>query len=100
MRDPPNTQPPKRAPEKTEPPHMEPPKPRPAAPTTPAPKPPGSADEHERRGRELTQSRQYKEAIAELAEAIRLKPDLARAYNARGYAYLLLHDYAHALSDF
>jgi Tfp pilus assembly protein PilF len=29
-----------------------------------------------------------------------LKPDLARPYNARGYAYLRARDYQHALSDF
>ena len=38
-------------------------------------------------------------AIVELNEAIRLKPDLARAYNARAYAYLRLRDYKNALAD-
>ena len=41
-----------------------------------------------------------KEAVTELSEAIRLKPSSAAAFNARGYAYLLQHDYAHAVSDF
>jgi lipoprotein NlpI len=39
-------------------------------------------------------------SIAELSKAIRLQPDFARAYNARGYAYLLKRDYQHALADF
>jgi tetratricopeptide (TPR) repeat protein len=61
---------------------------------------PGSARQHELRGRSLTTSGKYEEAIAELTEAIRLQPDLARAYNARGYVYLLKRDYQHALADF
>ena len=90
------------------PPRIEPPRPqsppKPAA-AAPAPKPPApvpaaSAEEHERRGRALTESGNYPDAIAELTEAIRLKPNLARAYNARGYAYLRARDYQHALADF
>jgi Flp pilus assembly protein TadD len=38
-------------------------------------------------------------AIAELNEAIRLKPDLARAYNARAYAFLRLRNYQSAMAD-
>ena len=38
--------------------------------------------------------------MAELSEAVRLEPALARAYNARGYAYLRMKDYEHALADF
>jgi Flp pilus assembly protein TadD len=34
-----------------------------------------------------------------LTEAIRLKPDFARAYNARAYAYLRLRDYKNAIAD-
>ncbi len=59
-----------------------------------------AAEEHERRGRAFTESGNYPDAIAELTEAIRLKPDLGRAYNARGYAYLRARDYQHALDDF
>jgi Flp pilus assembly protein TadD len=58
------------------------------------------ASQHELRGRTLTTAGKYNEAIAELSEAIRLQPDFARAYNARGYAYLLKRDYQHALADF
>ena len=56
--------------------------------------------EHDLRGRALTTSGNYAEAIAELTEAIRLQPDFARAYNARGYVYLLKRDFQHALPDF
>jgi tetratricopeptide (TPR) repeat protein len=52
------------------------------------------------KGRALTTSGNYEEAIAELSEAIRLQPDFARAYNARGYVYLLKRDYQRALADF
>ena len=38
--------------------------------------------------------------IAELNEAVRLKPDFSRAFNARGYAYLLKRDYQRAAADF
>jgi tetratricopeptide (TPR) repeat protein len=59
-----------------------------------------TAQQHETRGRALTQSGKYPEAIAELTQAIQLKPEIATAYNARGYVYLLTHDYQHALADF
>ena len=59
-----------------------------------------SAKEHERFGRQLTQEQKYREAIAELSEAVRQKPDLATAFNARGYLYLRLHDTARAAADF
>jgi Flp pilus assembly protein TadD len=69
-----------------------------------SPAPPGKpaliAAQHEVRGRALTAEGKYDEAIAELTEAIRLQPDLARAYNARGYVYLLRRDNPHALADF
>ena len=29
-----------------------------------------------------------------------MNPNIAHAYNARGYAYLRQHDYQHALADF
>ena len=58
-----------------------------------------SGAEHNRRGRELTQQRRYREAIDELAAALRDRPDFALALNARGFAYLLLQDWAHAIQD-
>jgi Flp pilus assembly protein TadD len=66
----------------------------------PAPAPVVTASAHETLGRSLTQAGKYSDAIAELTQAIQLKPELATAYNARGYVYLLQHDYQHALSDF
>jgi tetratricopeptide (TPR) repeat protein len=72
-------------------------KPAPAAQKT---MPAGTAQEHETRGRALTQAGKYPEALAELTSAIQLAPGLATAYNARGYVYLLKHDYQHALADF
>ena len=51
-------------------------------------------------GRTLTQDGKYPEAILALTEAIRLKPDFSRAYNARGFAYLRMKDFEHALADF
>ncbi len=59
-----------------------------------------TAQEHETRGRALTQAGKYPEALAELTSAIQLAPGLATAYNARGYVYLLKRDYQHALADF
>jgi tetratricopeptide (TPR) repeat protein len=78
------------------------PAPVPAKPIAlPAPPAPAvTAQQHETRGRALTQSGKYPEALAELAQAIQLKPELATAYNARGYVYLLTRDYPHALADF
>ena len=40
------------------------------------------------------------EAIAALTEAIKLKPDYAIAYNGRGYAHHLAHDYKNAIADY
>jgi tetratricopeptide (TPR) repeat protein len=62
--------------------------------------PAGDAEEHHRKGRELLQKGQYRAAIDELDQAIAAKPDLALAWNARGYAYLLLHDRASAIQNF
>ena len=38
--------------------------------------------------------------IALITKDDQFKPDLATAYNARGYVYLLTHDYQRALADF
>jgi tetratricopeptide (TPR) repeat protein len=43
---------------------------------------------------------QYRQAVEELNEAVRLDPLMALAYNARGFAYYLLHDQKHSLADF
>lgn len=58
-----------------------------------------SAAEHHRRGRELLSARNYREAVTELSEALRESSDFALAYNARGYAYYMLHEYARANAD-
>jgi tetratricopeptide (TPR) repeat protein len=75
------------------------PAPKPVA-RVPRPVAPASAAQHDLKGRALTASGNYDEAVAELTEAIRLQSDFARAYNARGYVYLLKRDYQHALADF
>ena len=54
---------------------------------------------HNQRGRELLNQHKYAEAIDELSAAIQNQPDLALAYNARGFAYHLQGDAAHALTD-
>jgi len=58
-----------------------------------------AAQRHQLAGRQLTQAGRYREAIAELDEAIRLSPRMAAAYNARGYARYLLRNYAGAIED-
>jgi TPR repeat len=71
-----------------------------SSPVRPAqPRGPDSAQKHNLDGRRLTQAGRYQEAIAELNEAIRLRPDFALAYNARGYAWYLLRNYAAANDD-
>ena len=73
---------------------------KPAEPPPASAKPALTAAQHDLRGRALTSAGKYDEAIAELNEAIRLEPDLARAYNARGFVYLLKRDFKSALPDF
>ena len=58
-----------------------------------------SAEEHHRRGRELLSTRNYREAVTELSEALRESSDFALAYNARGFAYYMLREYARANAD-
>jgi len=60
----------------------------------------GTAEQHHQRGRDLIQQKKYREAIEELSEALRQQPELALAYNARGYAYALLRDFPHAIADY
>lgn len=58
------------------------------------------AEWHHQRGRELLDQHKYKDALAELSEAIRLNPKHALAFNARGFVYYLMREYSHALADF
>src|SRR5258706_11943202 len=60
----------------------------------------GTAEQHHQRGRDLIQQKKYREAIEELSEALRQQPELALAFNARGYAYSLLRDFPHAIADY
>jgi hypothetical protein len=75
----------------------------PIKPEPPAPKDPGSiaeaARQHNILGRQLTAAGRYQAAIVELTEAIRLAPDFALAFNARGFARFKLHDWRHAMED-
>ncbi len=41
----------------------------------------------------------HQQGLADRSEAIRLKPDMAEAWCARGSAYFLLGDYEKAVSD-
>ncbi len=71
------------------------------APSAPSPKPdPKSASVHNLRGRDLMNSGKLREAVDELTLAIAADPTLAMAYNARGFAYYLQRDFAHALADY
>jgi len=58
-----------------------------------------SAQQHHTLGRKLNQAGQYREAIGELTEGIRIEPNLALAYNARGFARLKLSDWQGAIAD-
>jgi hypothetical protein len=58
-----------------------------------------TARRHNVAGRELTKAGRYAEAIAELTEALRIAPDFALAWNARGFARLMLQDSAGARDD-
>ncbi len=78
------------------------PVPAPVIASTPPPVPVAAsrtAEAHESLGRRLTQEKAYPKALAELNEAIRLKPDSPQALNARGYLYLLMRDFPHAIND-
>jgi hypothetical protein len=58
-----------------------------------------TAEQHNVLGRQLTKAGRYREAIVELTEAVRLAPDFALAFNARGYVRVLLRDWAGAVAD-
>jgi hypothetical protein len=55
--------------------------------------------QHNLLGRQLSKAGRYREAIVELTEAIRIAPDFALAFNARGFAVVMLHDWARAIED-
>ena len=59
----------------------------------------GLAERHNILGRQLTKAGRYLEAIVELTEAIRIAPDFALAYNARGFVRVMLHDWGRAIED-
>ena len=58
-----------------------------------------AAEQHNIIGRQLTKAGQYRQAIAELTEAIRLVPHFALALNARAFALILLREFTGALKD-
>jgi hypothetical protein len=58
-----------------------------------------AAQQHNNLGRQLTKAGRYREAIVELTEALRAAPDFALAFNARGFALMMLHDPAGAIDD-
>ena len=62
-------------------------------------RPQPTAQERNVRGRQLSKSGRYREAIVELTEAIRIAPDFALAFNARGFALVMLHESARAIAD-
>ena len=85
--------------------------PGPAKPRTPTPRSPAVAVPEKPRatpdagtleglGKEETNGGHFREAVGILDRAIALDPERATAYNARGYAYLRLHDFAAAVRDF
>jgi tetratricopeptide (TPR) repeat protein len=58
-----------------------------------------AAEQHNTLGRQLSAAGRYREAIAELTEALRIAPDFAVAFNARGFAWFKLHRLPLALKD-
>lgn len=58
-----------------------------------------TAQQHNILGREFSKAGRYREAIGELTEALRIAPDFALALNARGFALVMLHDWARAIED-
>ena len=51
-------------------------------------------------GRDLIAKGEYEKAAAALAEAVALDPGMAQAWNALGFAKMLLRRYDEALADF
>jgi tetratricopeptide (TPR) repeat protein len=58
-----------------------------------------TAEQHNILGRQLTAAGQYREAVVELTEALRIEPNFVLALNARGFALFMLHDWARAIAD-
>ncbi len=58
-----------------------------------------TAQQHNLLGRQLSKAGRYREAIVELTEALRIAPDFALAFNARGFAWFMLHDWGSAIAD-
>ena len=53
-----------------------------------------AAQRHNYLGRQFTKQGRYREAIVELTEALRIAPDFVLAFNARGFALVMLHEWA------
>jgi tetratricopeptide (TPR) repeat protein len=85
---------------KPAPPSAEQPAPVPVVPTVAKETNGVEASRHHAVARELLSKGDLKGAIAELDLAIDGKKDFPLAYNARGYAWLLLKDYKRAVADF
>ena len=58
-----------------------------------------SADQYFQKGKELAYQHKHAEAIAQLSEAIRLKPANPIYWNTRGFANFLARKYAGSLTD-
>jgi Trypsin-like peptidase domain/TPR repeat/Tetratricopeptide repeat len=69
----------------------------PAVPTPTATR--NSAADYVSRGEQKAGDGNFEGAIADYTEAIRLNPNNAEAFNARGYAYFKLQQYSKAISD-
>jgi tetratricopeptide (TPR) repeat protein len=59
-----------------------------------------TAPAYNNRGLAYYELKQYKEAVADYTQAIKLDPAYAAAYNNRGNSYYELHEYQMALRDF
>ena len=86
------------------PPVITPPGTPPARTVVPAPSPqPRSkqnADSYYKQGRVLADQEKFDDAIKSYSQALKLEPNNAPAFNARGYAYLRLRYYESAVADF
>jgi hypothetical protein len=58
-----------------------------------------TAQQHNIIGRQLSKGGRYRAAVVELNQALRIAPGFALAFNARGYALFMLHDWARAIED-
>jgi tetratricopeptide (TPR) repeat protein len=59
-----------------------------------------TAEAYLMRGDEFSEIQEYDRAILDYDQAIRLKPDYAKAYNNRGYAYYWKGDATQAIADY